>query len=94
MADYCNTREMPTLRIQQLERRFITKDEFTKLKFEFSQDDERSKVTSDLTKQIRSLSQKITEFETIMGNNETEFGTIRMELRSRASITKVEQMEL
>ena len=43
LADFCNTQEMPKQRISQMERRFITKDEFQKLKVEIAQDEERVK---------------------------------------------------
>ena len=64
-----------------MERRFITKDEFTKFKFDVAQDEERSKVQADVTKQMRSIASKMSDLETAVGNTDTEFGSIRQELR-------------
>lgn len=43
---------------------------------------------------MRTIASKMADLENTVGNTDTEFGSIRQELRLKASITKTEQIDL
>ena len=85
---------MPKQRVIQIERRFATKDDVQKLKVEISQDETRVKQHEEMQKQMRNLTTKINDIETSLSQFDTENGTLRQELRQKASTTKTEQIEM
>ena len=65
LAEFINTRELPNKRVQQIDRRFISKDEFAKFKTEVAADEDRKSQQNDVSKQIRQIFAKMQDIDSI-----------------------------
>ena len=43
---------------------------------------------------MRALTTKVSDVETFVGTNDTDMNNLRLEMRTKANTTKVEQMEM
>ena len=77
-----------------IERRFITKDEFNKFKAVIAADEERKSAHQDITKQVRQLFSKMQDMDASQLNLENDLGNVRVEMRNKANLTRVEQIEV
>lgn len=53
LAEFINKQELPNVRIQQMEQRFCSIEQFNKFKEELSKDEDRKAANTDITKQMR-----------------------------------------
>ena len=85
---------MPQKRLTQIARRFVGTDEFNSLKLLVTEDEERKSAHAELAKQMKMLKEKILEFGSAGDNLGSDVNDIRRELRQKATMTRLEQVEI
>ena len=93
LTEFVNNTDLGTRRLAQIERKFVSNDNFNLFKEQMDFEDERGTSIVELQKVQRQMQQKMIEVDGGVANLEHDFGQLKSKVGYKADLEEVGRIE-